>query len=217
MPEKAQPVYPPAQESDAPFAGLPVVFVGSFPDATRTLEPRLPEIALLGRSNVGKSSLLNALFGRRLAKVSNTPGRTGYINVYRLPTLYLLDLPGYGFARVSHAERRRYHRLLRGLVEKRRSLAGILWLLDIRHDPGAEDRNFGDLLAASGVPVLVALTKGDKLPFGQRRKRLREFPALLALPEEQVQLTSSTTGEGIAELGASLLDTAGPHRKEGKS
>jgi GTP-binding protein len=117
---------------------------------------------------------------------------------------------------VSQAERRRYERLLRGVVEKRRSLAGVLWLLDIRHDPGAEDRAFGELLAASGVPVLVALTKGDKLPFGQRRKRLRGFPALLALPEEQVQLTSSTTGEGIAELGASLLAAAEPRHREGK-
>jgi GTP-binding protein len=217
MPEKAPPVYPPAQESDAPFAGFPVVFVGSFPDATRTLEPRLPEIALLGRSNVGKSSLLNALFGRRLANVSTTPGRTAHINVYRLPSLYLLDLPGYGFARVSHGERRRYARLVRGLVEKRKSLAGVLWLLDIRHDPGAEDRAYGELLAASGVPVLVALTKGDKLPFGQRRRRLQEFPLLLALPEEQVQLTSSTTGEGIADLGASLLGATLPHREEERS
>jgi GTP-binding protein len=215
MPEKAPPVYPPAQESDAPFAGFPVVFVGSFPDPARPLDPRLPEIALLGRSNVGKSSLLNALFGRRLAKVSNTPGRTAYVNVYRLPTLYLLDLPGYGFARVSQGERRRYARLVRGVLEKRHSLAGVLWLLDIRHDPGAEDRAMGELLAASGVPVLVALTKGDKLPFGQRQSRVRAFPALLALPPEQIQLTSSTTGEGIAELGASLLGAAAPHREEG--
>jgi GTP-binding protein len=207
-------VYPPAKESDAPFAALPVTFLGSFPDATHRLEPRLPEIALLGRSNVGKSSLLNALFGRPLAKVSHTPGRTGQVNVFRLPTLYLLDLPGYGFARVSQAEKRRYQRLVRRLVEKRRSLTGIVWLLDVRHDPSNEDLAYGEILAARGIPVLVALTKGDKLPFAQRRKRLREFPTRLALPEEQVQLTSSSTGEGIAELGQSLLAAAAGKNEE---
>jgi GTP-binding protein len=208
MSEKAPPVYPPAKESDAPFAAMPVTFMGSFPDATHRLEPRLPEIAMLGRSNVGKSSLLNALFGRRLANVSNTPGRTGQVNVFRLPSLYLIDLPGYGFARVSQSERSRYQKLVRGLVEKRRSLTGIVWLLDIRHDPSSEDLAYGEILAQQGTPVLVVLTKGDKLPFAQRRKRLQEFPALLALPEEQVQLTSSSTGEGIAELGQSLLGAA---------
>jgi GTP-binding protein len=202
---KGPPTYPPAQESSAPFAALPVVFPGSFPDATVRLEPRLPEVALLGRSNVGKSSLLNALFGRKLAKVSNTPGRTAHINVFRLPTLYLLDLPGYGFAKVPKGERARYQRLVRGVLEKRKSLSGVLWLLDIRHDPSAEDRAHGELLAHSGVPVLVALTKADKLPFAQRRARLRELTRALALPEEQVQLTSSTTGEGLAELAQSLL------------
>jgi GTP-binding protein len=213
MPD-SPPVFPPVLDSDAPFAALPVTFVGSFPDATHRLDPRLPEIALLGRSNVGKSSLLNALFGRPLARVSNTPGRTGHINVYRLPQFYLLDLPGYGFSRVSHAERRRYQRLLDGVLEKRASLSGVLWLLDVRHDPSAEDRTYGEILAARGTPVLVALTKGDKLPFGRRQKRYREFPALLALSEEQVQLTSSITGEGIAELGQSLLVTAA-HGREG--
>lgn len=205
MTKQGPPTYPPAKESDAPFAALPVTFVGSFTDATRTFLPPQPEVALLGRSNVGKSSLLNALFGRRLAKVSRTPGRTAHINVFRLPALYLLDLPGYGYARVSDTERRRYDRLVRGVVEKRKSLAGVLWLLDLRHDPGAMDRSYGELLAAAGVPVLVALTKSDKLPFAQRRKRQRELSARLALPEEQIQLTSSTTGEGIAELGESLL------------
>jgi GTP-binding protein len=205
MSDQGPPTYPPAKESDAPFAAFPVTFLGSFPDATRTLLPKRAEVALLGRSNVGKSSLLNALFGRRLAKVSRTPGRTAHINVFQLPTLYLLDLPGYGYARVSDTERRRYDRLVRGLVEKRKSLSGMLWLLDLRHDPGAMDRAYSELLATAGVPVLVALTKSDKLPFAQRRKRLRELSGLLALPEEQIQLTSSTTGEGIAELGESLL------------
>jgi GTP-binding protein len=198
-------IYPPAKESNAPFADLPVTFVGSFPDATVRLEPRLPEVALLGRSNVGKSSLINALFGRKLAKVSNTPGRTALINVFRLPTLYLLDLPGYGFARVSHGERARYQKLVRGLVEKRKTLTGMLWLLDIRHDPSAEDRTYGDLLATQGIPLLVAITKSDKIAFGQRQRRLGELTRALGLPEEQVQLTSSESGAGLADLAESLL------------
>ncbi len=204
----APPFFPPAQESTAPLAHLPVGFSGSFPDATVRLEPRLPEVALLGRSNVGKSSLLNALFGRKLAKVSNTPGRTAHINVFRLPTLYLLDLPGYGFARVSHTERSRYARLVRGVLEKRRTLTGVLWLLDIRHDPTAEDREYGELLARVGLPVLVAVTKADKVPFGRRAARVTQLTTALALPEEQVQLTSSQTGDGLADLAASLLAAA---------
>lgn len=189
----------------APLAELPVEFVGSFPDATHRLDPRLPEIALLGRSNVGKSSLINALFGRPIARTSNTPGRTALINVYRLPTLYLLDLPGYGYAKVSHAERDRYRRLVRGLVEKRTTLTGILWLLDIRHNPTADDREYAELLGKRELPVLVALTKGDKLAFAQRSRRVRELTRALALDDDQVQLTSSSTGEGIADLAASLL------------
>jgi GTP-binding protein len=203
--ESAPPFFPPAQESKAPFGSLPVEFPGSFPNPRVRLSPALPEIALLGRSNVGKSSLLNALFGRPLARVSNTPGRTALINVYRLPGFYLLDLPGYGCARVSQKERARYQALVRGLLETRTSLTGVLWLLDLRHDPTADDQAHADLLAARGLPVLVALTKADKLPYGQRRRRLAELTRTLALPPEQVQLTSSTTGLGINLLGESLL------------
>jgi GTP-binding protein len=210
MSKKAPPIFPPAPESDAPFAGVPVQFVGSFTDATRQLEPPLPEVAVLGRSNVGKSSLLNALFGRPLARVSRTPGRTAQVNVFRLPGLYLLDLPGYGYARVSAAEHRRYDRLVRNLVERRRSLAGVLWLLDLRHDPSAGDLTYGERLATSGVPVLVAATKADKLPYARRQSRLRALRARLALPDEQVQLTSSLSGLGIAELGASLQALGSP-------
>jgi GTP-binding protein len=203
--ESAPPFFPPAQESRAPFGSLPVEFPGSFPNPTVRLSPALPEIVLLGRSNVGKSSLLNALFGRPLARVSNTPGRTALINVYRLPGFYLLDLPGYGFARVSLKERARYQALVRGLLETRSSLTGVLWLLDLRHDPTPDDQAYADLLAGRGLPVLVALTKADKLPYGQRQRRLAKLTRTLALPSEQVQLTSATTGLGITLLGESLL------------
>lgn len=201
----APPFFPPAVESKAPFGAIPVEFPGSFPNPKVKLDPVLPEIVLLGRSNVGKSSLLNALFGRPLARVSNTPGRTALINVFRLPDFYLLDLPGYGFARVSLKERERYQALVRGIIETRMSLTGVLWLLDLRHDPTADDQAHADLLAARQLPVLVALTKADKLPYGQRQRRQKELTRALALPPEQVQLTSSTSGLGIADLAESLL------------
>jgi GTP-binding protein len=208
--EAAPPFFPPAVESKAPLGHLPVSFLGSFPDATRRLEPRHPEIVLLGRSNVGKSSLINALFGRPLARVSNTPGRTALLNAFRLPGFYLLDLPGYGFARVPAREKARYQELVRGLLLRRTTISGVLWLLDLRHDPSADDRAYGELLAQRGLPVLVALTKADKLPFQQRQKRLEELRTILGMPEEQIQLTSSTTGEGLPELAASLLAAATP-------
>lgn len=203
--DNAPPFFPPAQESKAPFGAVAVEFGGSFPHPKVKLDPVLPEIVMLGRSNVGKSSLINALFGRPLARVSNTPGRTALINVFRLPSLYLLDLPGYGFAKVSHKERERYQALVRGVLLTRPTLTGVLWLLDLRHDPSAEDQVFADLLAERGVPVLVALTKADKLPYGQRQRRHRGLVEALRLPPEQVIVTSSTSGLGIDELGDSLI------------
>jgi GTP-binding protein len=169
------------------------------------LRPALPEVALVGRSNVGKSSLLNAVLGRRIARVSRTPGRTGHLNVYRLPALYLLDLPGYGWARASQSERARLARLLRGVLTQRTTLSGVLWLLDVRHDPSRDDLALAELLGERGLPVLVALTKADKLTQSERRRRAAALAARLALPPDQLQLTSSTTGLGIADLAESLL------------
>jgi GTP-binding protein len=191
--------------SPTPLARLPVIFVGSFPDPCARLTPALPEIALVGRSNVGKSSLLNALLGRRVARVSRTPGRTGHLNVYRLPTLYLLDLPGYGWARASQSERARLARLVRGVLTRRPTLSGVLWLLDVRHDPSRDDLALAELLGERGLPVLAALTKADKLTQSERRRRTAALAARLALPPDQIQLTSSTTGLGISDLAESLL------------
>lgn len=192
------------------LAALPVEFVGSFPDPLVRLDPVLPEVALIGRSNVGKSSLLNALAGRKgLARVSATPGKTTLLNAYRLPGFYLVDLPGYGFARAGKAARASYRTLVARYLRERPSLAGVAWLLDARHDPSASDLEMQELLVESGRPVLAVLTKADKLGRSAQRERARAIARALALPDDQVQLTSSRSSEGVDDLGASILALVG--------
>lgn len=192
------------------LAALPVEFVGSFPDPLVRLDPVLPEVAFIGRSNVGKSSLLNALAGRKgLARVSATPGKTTLLNAYRLPGFYLVDLPGYGFARAGKAARASYRTLVARYLRERPSLAGVAWLLDARHDPSASDLEMQELLVESGRPVLAVLTKADKLGRSAQRERARAIARALALPDDQVQLTSSRSGEGVDDLGASILALVG--------
>jgi GTP-binding protein len=194
----------------SPLQDVPVEFVGSFPDPLVRLDPALPEIAFVGRSNVGKSSLLNALLGRPgMARVSASPGKTTLLNVFRLPRLYLVDLPGYGFARASKRAREGYRRLVTRYLVERMTVSGVVWLLDLRHQPSADDLAIQDLLVQSGRPVLAAFTKADKLTRSNQASQAHELAGALGLQEEQVQVTSSKSRLGIAELAQSIVAAAG--------
>ena len=170
----------------------------------------LPEVAFSGRSNVGKSSLINRLLNRKaLARTSATPGKTATINFYRLDTLRLVDLPGYGYAKVSDAEKRRWKGLIVGYLEADRELCLVVQLLDARHAPSADDRTMLDYLVQREIPFLVVLTKMDKLNVTQRVQRLQAFQEEFASLEGLTVVPfSAVTGEGTQELRKILTEIA---------
>jgi len=162
----------------------------------------LPEVAFAGRSNVGKSSLLNCLVRRKsFARVSRTPGRTREINFFRINNGFVLvDLPGYGYARISKEQKAAWKPLIEGYLRRTTQLRGIVLLLDIRREPSDDDRDMLDFLAEMEIPTLIALTKTDKLSKQAARQRATEIAADLALEAEQVIPFSAHTGEGRLEL-----------------
>lgn len=162
----------------------------------------LPEVAFAGRSNVGKSSLLNSLVRRKsFARVSRTPGRTREINFFRVNNGFVLvDLPGYGYARVSKEKKSEWRPLIESYLRRTTQLRGIVLLLDIRREPSDDDRAMLDFLAEVEVPTIVALTKTDKLSKAAAQERAAEISRALALQGDQVIPFSAHTGEGRAEL-----------------
>jgi GTP-binding protein len=172
----------------------------------------LPEVAFAGRSNVGKSSLLNCLVRRKsFARVSRTPGRTREINFFRINNGFVLvDLPGYGYARISKEQKAAWKPLIEGYLRRTTQLRGIVLLLDIRREPSDDDRDMLDFLAEMEVPTLIALTKTDKLSKQAARQRATEIAADLALDAEQVIPFSAHTGEGRVELLEAISDLVEP-------
>lgn len=169
---------------------------------SQLLPPDLPEVAFSGRSNVGKSSLINKLVNRKaLARTSATPGKTATINFYRLDTLRMVDLPGYGYAKVSQAEKKRWGKLIEGYFEAERDLRLTLQLVDMRHPPTADDLMMIDYMTQTGIPFVVVLTKADKLNKTQRTQRWASLQEELAA-YEGVQMIpfSAVTGEGVETL-----------------
>ncbi len=162
----------------------------------------LPEVAFAGRSNVGKSSLLNTLVRRKsFARVSRTPGRTREINFFRVNnTFVLVDLPGYGYARISKAKKAEWRPMIESYLRRTTQLRGLVLLLDIRREPSEDDRAMLDFLAELGVPTIVALTKADKLTKTAARDKVAEVSRMLALEPDQVIQFSAQSGDGRVEL-----------------
>ena len=174
----------------------------------------LPEaqIALAGRSNVGKSSLINALAGRKkLAKVSSTPGKTRSVNYYRVTPhdFYLVDLPGYGYARASHTEREKWERLLERYLVECASLKALALLLDSRLEPQKLDKNLASFARTNGLNIVPVLTKADKCSQRERANRQNEWQELLGT---RPIVTSSSNRYGIDNLWRALVETAVPQR-----
>jgi GTP-binding protein len=196
-----------SQSSGEPLVIRSLEFIGGMATAVGWRpESSLPEIAFAGRSNVGKSSLLNRLIHRKkMARVSNTPGRTREVNFFRVNDAFILvDLPGYGYARVSKEKRAEWRPLIEGFISGSQQLRGIVLLLDVRHDPTADDKQMLDFLSDVGVPTVVVLTKIDKLTAKERAERIFAIARDLALDAEQVIPFSAVTGEGRNDLAEAV-------------
>ena len=179
-------------------------------------EALLPEIAFAGRSNVGKSSLINTLVNRkRLVKTSSTPGRTQLINFFAVNgAFYLVDLPGYGYARVPAAIKKTWGPMIEGYLKNRASLQAVTLIMDIRRTPGVEERNFIDWLHLYQIPVIPVLTKADKLSKNKRIQQVRRITAALEIDRESLTLFSAKTRLGKDQLWNRIAALVAPATPE---
>ena len=183
-----------------------VQFEASYGTSKQLPASDLPEIVFAGKSNVGKSSLINKFFNRKsLARVSGVPGKTTTVNFFLCDGVRIADLPGYGYAKRSDAERRRWGELMEGYFAMGRDIRLIVQLLDMRHEPTADDRTMLQFLTESGYPFLCVLTKCDKLNETERQARREAFANN---PDLRAALTvieaSAVNGEGMDALMAAV-------------
>jgi len=189
-----------------------VQFIKSSPDASSCPESSLPEYAFVGRSNVGKSSLINYLTGNsKLARTSAQPGKTRLINHFLVDgSWYLVDLPGYGYAKVSRSERNRFLELIKDYLKFRESVACLFVLIDSRHSPQTNDLEFLRWIGENGIPFAICFTKTDKISGNRRKKFLEEYEQTLLREWESlppVFFSSSAKGKGKEAILDFILKT----------
>lgn len=184
-------------------------FLASYGTPEQLKPSNRPEVAFSGRSNVGKSSLLNKLCERKsLARVSSKPGKTVCVNFFTLEHIHLADLPGYGYAKVSHEEKKRWSGLMEHYFQSGRDIRLVVQLVDMRHAPSKDDEVMLAFLRDAGLPFVVALTKCDKLNKGEYQKMLSQHCEQLAeYGAREVVPFSAVTGEGVQAL-RKLIESA---------
>lgn len=165
-----------------------------------------PEVAFAGRSNVGKSSLINKIFNRKnLARVSSVPGKTATINFYTVDDIYLADLPGYGYAKISKSDKQRWSGLIEGYLTSDRDIALVVQLIDMRHPPSKDDLQMIDFLIDCEQPFIIVFTKADKLSKRQREERMAGFSEEIPYFDRIKSIEfSAVTGDGVDEIKAVL-------------
>ena len=179
-----------------------VEFKGAFGTSSQIPESKRPEVSFVGRSNVGKSSLINKLFNRKqLARTSSMPGKTSTINFFGTEEIDFVDLPGYGYAKVAKSEKGRWSEMINGYFDQYRYYALVVALIDIRHPATKLDEQMIEFLRACELPFVIALTKADKLSKSQANKQAAAIKKQLDVPQEiAMVITSSEKGTGIDEL-----------------
>ena len=169
-------------------------------------QSNLSEVAFAGRSNVGKSSLINALTIKKLAKISGTPGRTRLINYFLINKAFLLvDLPGYGYAEASKVDQKKWGELLEEYLKTSKNLKCVYILLDIRHDPSEKDMQMVKFLYYYQIPFMFVVTKADKISRSQQNNRVTSIINTLGITKTEVIATSSDTKQGTDQLWADIL------------
>jgi len=190
------------------------IFIGSFFELKQLPKDRMPQIAFAGRSNVGKSSLLNRVVGQKnMAKVSGTPGKTRSLNFFQVnDNYYLVDLPGYGYAKVSREMRKDWGKLIEDYLGRSEKVAGLVLLLDCRRDPTEQDIQLLSWLRERNIPALVMVTKTDKLTRDKTNRKVAEVEKRLGV---SALAFSSVTGAGKKELVGAIHSLISEYYKDG--
>lgn len=185
---------------------ISVELVKTITDVEDMPKDRLPQIAIAGRSNVGKSSFVNTIAGRKIAKISSTPGKTRTINFYRINnSIYLVDLPGYGYAKVSRAEKDKWAAAIDSYLRKADNLKGVLLLVDIRHRPTKDDIMMCEWIFSMGFVPWIVATKSDKLKKTEISRNLKLISQTLNVDINNIVPFSSLNGQGKNEIMERVL------------